>query len=193
MVQTVSTRDHADPSRASGSDLRQIEGRSISEKHALGWAPGASEHAGRLNPMRTKLAVVFVGLGLSLAVTAVSLRAHHAFAAEFDANKPVTFKGTITKMEWTNPHVWLHLDVKKPDGTVEPWAFEAGTPNVLFRRGFTKTSLTPGTEVVVDGYQSKDGSRRANGRDLTFADGKKMFLGSSGTGAPYELRPGNPK
>ena len=143
--------------------------------------------------MRTKLAVVFMGMGLSLAGTAVSLGAHHAFAAEFDANKPVTFKGTVTKMEWTNPHVWLHLDVKKPDGTVEPWAFEAGTPSVLFRRGFTKDSLLPGTEVAVDGYQSKDGSRRANGRDLTFADGRKMFLGSSGTGAPYELRPDNPK
>jgi hypothetical protein len=94
-------------------------------------------------------------------------------------------------MEWINPHVWLHMDVKKPDGSTEPWAFEAGTPNVLFRRGFTKQSLLPGTQVKVDGYQAKDGTRRANGRDLTFADGKKMFMGSSGTGAPYELaRPG---
>src|SRR5687768_11599518 len=105
----------------------------------------------RFNPMRTRLAVVCAGMALLLAGTGGSLRAHHAFAAEFDANKPVTFKGTITKMEWTNPHVWLHLDVKKPDGTVEPWAFEAGTPNVLFRRGFTKASLLPGVEVVVDG------------------------------------------
>jgi hypothetical protein len=96
-------------------------------------------------------------------------------------------------MEWTNPHVWLHLDVKKPEGGVETWAFEAGTPNVLFRRGFTKQSLSVGTEVVVDGYRSKDGSRRANGRDLTFPDGRKMFLGSQGTGAPYELRQENPK
>ena len=143
--------------------------------------------------MRTKLAVGLVGFGLVLMGAAASLRAHHAFAAEFDADKPVAFKGTITKMEWTNPHVWLHLDVKKADGTVEPWAFEAGTPSTLFRRGFTKTSLTPGIEVSVDGYQAKDGSHRANGRDLTFADGKKMFLGSSGTGAPYELRPENPK
>ena len=143
--------------------------------------------------MRTKLTVVVAGLGLFLAGTAVPLSAHHAFAAEFDSTKPVTFKGTVTKMEWTNPHVWLHLDVKKPDGTVENWAFEAGTPNVLFRRGFTKNSLVAGTEVVVDGYQSKDGSKRANGRDLTFADGKKMFLGSSGTGAPYELTPENQK
>ena len=134
--------------------------------------------------MRTKLAVVVAGLGLALTGTAVSVSAHHAFAAEFDANKPVNFKGTVTKMEWINPHVWIHLDVKKPNGKVENWAFEAGTPNVLFRRGFTKQSLLPGTEIVVDGYQAKDGSQRANGRDLTFADGKKLFLGSSGTGAP---------
>ena len=143
--------------------------------------------------MPTKLTVVVMGVGLFFAGTAVSLRAHHAFAAEFDAKKPVHFKGTVTKMEWVNPHVWLHIDVKKPDGTVENWAFEAGTPNVLFRRGFTKQSLLPGTEVVVDGYQAKDGLRRANGRDLTFSDGRKMFLGSSGTGAPYELTPNNQK
>ena len=143
--------------------------------------------------MQRKLIVGLMGVGLVLAGATVSLRAHHAFSAEFDSTKPVTFKGTISKMEWTNPHVWLHLDVKKPDGTVESWAFEAGTPNVLFRRGFTKQSLAIGTEVVVDGYRSKDGARRANGRDLTFADGRKMFLGSTGTGAPYELRQENPK
>jgi Family of unknown function (DUF6152) len=99
----------------------------------------------------------------------------------------VTMKGTVTKMEWVNPHVWLHMDVKKPDGKVENWAFEAGTPNVLFRRGFTRKSLLPGTVVVIDGYQAKDGTHRANGRDITFEDGKKLFMGSSGTGAPYEL------
>ena len=143
--------------------------------------------------MGTKFAVAIGVLGLLVAVRAVPLSAHHAFAAEFDANKPVTFTGTVTKMEWTNPHVWLHIEVKKPDGTVENWAFEAGTPNVLFRRGFTKNSLLPGTQIVVDGYRSKDGSRRANGRDITFADGRKMFLGSSGTGAPYELTPQNQK
>ena len=143
--------------------------------------------------MRMKLTVVVMGVGLFFAGTAVSLRAHHAFAAEFDAKKPVHFEGTVTKMEWVNPHVWLHIDVKKPDGSVENWAFEAGTPNVLFRRGFTKESLLPGTKVVVDGYQSKDGLKRANGRDLTFSDGRKMFLGSSGTGAPYELTPNNQK
>ena len=139
--------------------------------------------------MRTKLAVAAAGMGVFLVVTAVSLSAHHAFAAEFDANKPVTMKGTVTAMEWVNPHVWLHMDVKMPDGKVENWAFEAGTPNVLFRRGFTRKSLLPGTAVVIDGYQAKDGSRRANGRDLTFADGQKLFMGSSGTGAPYELTP----
>ncbi len=143
--------------------------------------------------MRTKLAAGLAAVGLVLGGAMVSLQAHHAFSAEFDANKPVSFKGTISKMEWTNPHVWLHLDVKKPEGGVETWAFEAGTPNVLFRRGFTKQSLSVGTEVVVDGYRSKDGSRRANGRDLTFPDGRKMFLGSQGTGAPYELRQENPK
>ena len=143
--------------------------------------------------MRTKLAVAIAVPGLFLAGTAVSLSAHHSFAAEFDATRPVNFKGTITKMEWVNPHVWIHLDVKKPNGAVENWAFEAGTPSVLFRRGFTKNSLLPGTDVVVDGYQAKDGSKRANGRDLTFPDGRRLFLGSSGTGAPYELRPENQK
>jgi hypothetical protein len=132
--------------------------------------------------------VGIAAMGVGLLATAPSMVAHHAFAAEFDANKPVEFSGTVVKMEWTNPHVWLHLDVKKPDGKIERWAFEAGTPNVLFRRGFTKESLLPGTQVKVDGYQAKDGTNRANGRDLTFADGRKLFLGSSGIGAPYELR-----
>ena len=141
--------------------------------------------------MTKKLAIAIAGVGLYLAVANVPLAAHHAFAAEFDANKPVEFTGVVTKMEWVNPHVWISLDVKNPDGSVEQWKFEAGTPNVLFRRGFTKESLLAGTQVKVDGYQAKDGTRRANGRDLTFADGRKLFLGSSGTGAPYELaRPG---
>jgi len=137
--------------------------------------------------MLRKLMVALAGIGLSLLLTAASVSAHHAFAAEFDANKPVAMEGTITRMEWTNPHVWLHMEVKKPDGKIERWAFEAGTPNVLFRRGFTRKSLEPGTVVKVDGYQAKDGSRRANGRDLTFKDGTKLFMGSSGIGAPYEL------
>jgi len=141
--------------------------------------------------MKVTLAIGIAVVGVCLAATAVSVRAHHAFAAEFDAKRPVEFTGTITKVEWTNPHVWIHMNVKKPDGATEAWAFEGGTPNVLFRRGFTKQSLLPGTQVKVDGYQAKDGTRRANGRDVTFTDGKKLFLGSSGTGAPYELkRPG---
>jgi hypothetical protein len=143
--------------------------------------------------MRTKLAVLTAIVGLFVIGRAVPLSAHHAFAAEFDAKKPVRFEGTITKMQWTNPHVWFHVDVKTPDGKIENWAFEAGTPNVLFRRGFTKNSLLPGTKIIVDGYQSKDGSRRANGRDITFADGKRLFLGSTGTGAPYELAPAGQK
>jgi len=140
--------------------------------------------------MRTKLAVSLTMIGLFMSVAVAPVWAHHAFAAEFDANKPVKFEATVTKMEWTNPHVWIHVDVKQPNGTVEKWAFEAGTPNVLFRRGFTKNSLLPGTKIVLDGYRSKDGSHRANGRDVTFPDGKKLFLGSSGTGAPYELTNG---
>ena len=143
--------------------------------------------------MNVKLAIQVAGVVVCLAGGVASLRAHHAFNAEFDANKPVHFEGTVTKMQWTNPHVWLHMDVKLPDGKTEAWAFEAGTPNVLFRRGFTKDSLLPGTKIVIDGYRAKDGSKRANGRDITFADGKKLFMGSSGTGAPYELTPGQKK
>ena len=140
--------------------------------------------------MRTRL---FLLVGAMVLGTSAAALAHHAFAAEFDATKPVKFTGTVTKMLWVNPHAWIYVDVKKPDGTVEEWMIEAGTPNTLLRRGFTKESLQPGTEIVVDGYQAKDGSHRANGRDLTFADGRKMFLGSSGTGAPYELTPGTAK
>lgn len=144
--------------------------------------------------MRTKLIIAVVGLGLALAVAQTPLSAHHAFSAEFDSTKPVTFNGTVTKVEWTNPHVWIHVDVKQPDGTIENWGFEAGTPSVLFRRGFTKEALLPGTAITVDGYRAKDGTKKANGRDLLFADGRKMFLGSSGTGAPYEPpKPGEEK
>lgn len=141
--------------------------------------------------MQIKVAAAGVLIAVSLFASANSALAHHAFAAEFDANKPVNFKGKITKMEWINPHTWLHVDVQGKDGKMVNWAIEAGTPNVLFRRGFTKQSLLPGTEIVIDGYQAKDGSHRANGRDLTFADGRKLFLGSSGTGAPYELTRGD--
>ena len=132
--------------------------------------------------------MVVAGAGLVLALAAVPAWAHHAFAAEFDANKPIRLQGAVTKMEWINPHAWIHIDVKKPDGKVEQWMIEGGTPNTLFRRGFTKTSLLPGTVIVVDGYQAKDGSQKANGRDLTLPDGRKLFLGSSGTGAPKDGR-----
>lgn len=136
--------------------------------------------------MRNKFARAIFMTGIVLGTAAAPVFAHHAFAAEFDAKKQVNFKGTVTKMEWVNPHAWVHVDVKQPDGTVVNWAIEAGTPNVLYRRGFTKDSLMPGTVVVVDGYQAKDGSHRANGRSLTLANGQVLFLGSSGTGAPYE-------
>lgn len=109
--------------------------------------------------------------------------AHHAFSSEFDANRHVVFTGTVTKMMWVNPHAWIYMDVKKPDGTTEEWMVEAGTPNTLLRRGFTKASLQPGTIVKVDGYQSKDGSLRANGRDLTLPDGRTLFLGNAEGGA----------
>ena len=126
-----------------------------------------------------------IGLAMGAVVLlAAPLWAHHAFAAEFDSNKPVNLRGTVTKMEWINPHAWIHVDVKDADGKVTNWMVECGSPNTLLRRGVTKNSVTAGTEIVVDGYQSKDGSNRANGRDVTFADGRKVFLGSTGTGAP---------
>ena len=115
--------------------------------------------------------------------------AHHAFAAEFDAHKPVHLEGVLTKVELINPHAWIHVDVKDANGKVTSWMVEAGSPNVLLRRGFTKTTIAPGTTVVVEGYQSKDGSNRANGRDISLPDGRKLFLGSSGdTGAPYDQK-----
>ena len=134
--------------------------------------------------MRTTMLSVAVGVGLLLG--GVTLSAHHAFSSEFDANRPVKFTGTVTKMMWVNPHAWIYLDVKKSDGTTEEWMVEAGTPNTLLRRGFTKASLLPGTVIKVDGYQSKDGSLRANGRDLTLPDGRTLFVGAEGTGAPAE-------
>ena len=137
--------------------------------------------------MRAHLAGLLLIVGALLS-GASAVSAHHAFAAEFDASKPVNFRATVKKVEWVNPHVWIHVDVKRPDGSIEAWAIEGGTPNVLFRRGVTRQSLPAGTEVVVDGYRAKDGTRRANGRDLTLADGRKLFLGSSGIGAPYELQ-----
>ena len=124
--------------------------------------------------------------GALMLMSAAALSAHHSFAAEFDANQPIQLKGTVAKVEWINPHTWIHLDVKKSDGSMERWMIEGGTPNTLLRRGLTKNSLPEGTELVVDGYKAKNGSNRANGRDLTFPDGRKLFMGSSGTGAPRD-------
>src|SRR5262249_17777462 len=123
----------------------------------------------------SKLAVMIVSVSLVLTNAGVVLSAHHSFAAEFAADRPVKFQGTVTKMAWINPHVWIYMTVKKSDGKDENWAVEAGSPSVLFRRGFTKQMLLPGTLIVVDGYQAKDGSRRANGRDLTLPGGKMLF------------------
>jgi hypothetical protein len=139
--------------------------------------------------MGTRLSFVPGGIAVVLTLVKAPVMAHHAFTAEFDADRPVKFRGTVTKMEWVNPHAWIHIDVKKPDGATEEWMIEAGTPNTLYRRGLTKQSLQAGMEVIVDGYQSKDGSLRANGRDLTLPNGQTLFLGSSGTGAPYDTPP----
>ena len=135
--------------------------------------------------MRKSLAIAIAAAGLVVA-GAAPVWAHHAFAAEFDSNKPLKLHGVVTKMEWINPHAWIHIDVKNADGTVTNWMVEGGSPNTLLRNGFTKNSLPPGTEIVVDGYQSKDESNKMNGRDITFPDGRKLFVGSAGTGAPSD-------
>jgi hypothetical protein len=139
---------------------------------------------GESNQMRTKLALA-AGIAGLLAVAAPAW-AHHAFAAEFDAKRPIHLEGVLTQVELINPHSWIHMDVTNADGTVTNWMCEAGSPNVLLRRGFTKSTIAPGTKVIVDGYQSKDGSNRMNGRDITLPNGQKLFLGSQGTGAPYD-------
>jgi uncharacterized protein DUF6152 len=136
--------------------------------------------------MRSRLSILAAAAGVVMAA-AIPVLAHHAFGGEFDPNKPVLLKGTVTKVEWVNPHAWIHLEVAKPDGTKEEWMVEGGTPNTLLRRGITKESLKIGTALVVDGYQARDHSQlRANGRNVTFPDGRKLFLGSSGTGAPTD-------
>jgi hypothetical protein len=114
-----------------------------------------------------------------LALCGAPALAHHSFAAEFDLEQPIKLRGTVTEVEFMNPHSWIHIEVKKDDGTVEKWAIEGGTPNTLFRMGVTQRSLPVGTEIVVDGYRSRDGANRANGRDITLADGRKLFLGGS--------------
>jgi hypothetical protein len=127
-----------------------------------------------MRPILCTLAV-FVGPALCAAPAA----AHHSFAAEFDLEQPIKLRGTVTEVEFMNPHSWIHIDVKKDDGSTESWAIEGGTPNTLFRMGVNQNSLKPGTEIVVDGYRSRDGANRANGRDITLPDGRKLFLGGS--------------
>ena len=122
--------------------------------------------------------------GLRLGSSMLQSHAHHSFAAEFDANQPVTLRGTITKMEWINPHSWLHIDVKNDDGTTSAWMIEGATPNTLLRRGFTRDAVKPGTEITIVGYRAKNGANRANGRDLVLPDGSRLFMASPGTGAP---------
>ena len=132
--------------------------------------------------MRT---ISFVAVMAAVAA-AGPVSAHHSFSAEFDANQPVALRGMVVRVEWINPHTWIHLDVKKTDGSVERWMIEGGTPNTLLRRGLTRNSLPQGTEVMVDGYKAKNGTNRANGRDITFTDGRRLFMGSSGIGAPSD-------
>jgi hypothetical protein len=132
-----------------------------------------------------KLRHLLASAGFVVAAAAPA-SAHHAFGGEFDPSRPILLKGKVTKIEWVNPHAWIHVEVSKPDGTKEVWMIEGGSPNSLLRRGVTKETLLVGTEVVVDGYQARDHTTRANGRNVTFTDGRKLFLGSSGTGAPLD-------
>jgi hypothetical protein len=135
--------------------------------------------------MSLKQIITATGLALTASFS-TQLNAHHAFGAEFDANRPLVLRGAVTRIEWVNPHAWFHIEVTKEDGTKENWRIEGGTPNTLLRRGINKRSIAIGTEILVDGYQAKDRSNSANGRNITLADGKKMFMGSSGTGAPKD-------
>jgi len=134
--------------------------------------------------MRSKVLLTVLGVGFLMA--GGSVQAHHAFTAEFDANQPIVLKGVVSKAEWVNPHSWVYIDVKDDSGKTTTWAIECGAPNALLRRGWNKNSLPIGSEIVVDGYRAKNGSSTANAKDITFPDGKKLFMGSSGTGAPYE-------
>ena len=132
---------------------------------------------------------VIVGLVAVVLVSASTASAHHSFAAEFDAARPVKFQGTVIKMEWINPHPWIHVEVKGADGSTKVWMIETAAPNSLIRRGFTKNSLPVGSVISIEGFQAREGSLRANGRELSFLDGRKLFLSSAGTGAPDEKGP----
>ena len=135
-----------------------------------------------------KFGVATIALAGLVAAVGVPVGAHHAFGAEFDPNRPVVLRGPVIKVEWVNPHTWIHMEVTADDGTKQVWMVEGGTPNTLLRRGLTRDSIPVGAMIVVDGYQSKDRTARANGRDVTFEDGRKFFMGSSGTGAPRDGR-----
>jgi hypothetical protein len=142
--------------------------------------------------MKARNLLMFIVVAVMM-ISAVPLAsAHHSFAAEYDADKPVTLTGSVTKMAWINPHSWIYIDVKKSDGTVENWAIEAGPPGTLIRAGFTKDSLAGGTVIKVNGFRAKDGALRANGRDITLPDGRLLFVGGSSPGAPKEF-PGESK
>lgn len=134
--------------------------------------------------MRLTLKSLIAPVAIVALAQAHPASAHHSFAAEFDADQPVTLKGTITGMEWINPHTWMHVDVTNDDGSVTPWMIEGGTPNTLFRRGFTAEVIKPGTEITIVGFRARNGANRANGRDLILPDGSRLFMGSTGTGAP---------
>lgn len=134
-----------------------------------------------------------LGVGITALAAGGPLLAHHAFSAEFDANAPVTLRGPVTKIEWINPHAWIHMETKSANGKPETWMVEGGTPNTLQRNGISRDSIKVGTEIVVSGYRAKDGRMRANGRDITFPDGRTLFMGSSGTGAPRDGKDPNDK
>ena len=142
--------------------------------------------------MNARNLFVFILPAIAMIPLAPSASAHHSFAAEYNADNPVTLTGSVTKMAWINPHSWIYIDVKKPDGTAENWAVEAGPPGTLIRAGFTKESLAPGTEIKVNGFRAKDGALRANGRDITLPDGRLLFVGGSSPGAPKDF-PGTKK
>jgi len=135
---------------------------------------------------RFQIAMLALGAAALIVASVVPIYAHHAFGAEFDPNRPLVLKGPVVRVEWVNPHTWIHLEVTTDSGDKEVWMVEGGTPNSLLRRGLKRDTIKIGQIIVVDGYQAKDRSNRANGRDVTFEDGRKFFLGSSGTGAPYD-------